>query len=266
MDAFGVPPKRMLEILELMEALSTLLVFSLDSTSSVTSAGASCSEGSVSSSFCESRELVEAFLLAVDTRELTEAFFELADAFLELAEARAEIGCGPPSSSSSVTASTVLLSATAASFSLLSWPKSESGERVSVTVLFLKTRVSYSWVDAPELADARFELVFAFVSSAASSIFELVDGDLGDEESPNSMAEMRELTEAFLELAEGLPFWETSASSSSDTESKLPLSGVSASAGVVVEDPNISDEIRELIEALADGAFGASSASSLSWV
>lgn len=268
-DAFGVPPKRILEILELMEALSTLLVFSLDSISSVTSAGASSSAASISSSFCESRELVEAFLLAVDTRELTEAFFELADAFLELAEARAETGCAPLSSSSSVRAAAVLLSAAAASFSSSSCPNSESGERVSVTVLFLKTRVSYSSVDVPELADARFELVSAFVSSAASSIFELVDGDLGDEESPNSMAEMRELTEAFLELAEGLPdaFWETSASSSSDTESKLTLSGVSASAGVgVAEAPNIRDEIRELIEALAAVTFGASSASSVSWV
>ena len=104
-------------------------------------------------------------------------------------------------------------------------------------------------------------------SSAASSVFELVDVDLGEEEPPNSMAEMRELTEAFLELAEGLAdaFWETSASSSSDTESKLtPRSGVSASAGVGVEAPNISDEMRELIEALA--GVGASSASSLSWV
>ena len=110
------------------------------------------------------------------------------------------------------------------------------------------------------------ELVFGFVSSAASSIFELVDGDLGDEESPNNMEEIRELTEAFFELAEGLPagFWETSASSSSDTESKLTLSGVSAWAGVGVEAPNISDEIRELIEALVDVAFGATSASSLS--
>merc|ERR1719500_2110652 len=143
-DAFGVPPKRMLEILELMEALSTLLVFSLDSTSSVTSAGASSSADSISSSFCEILELVEAFLLAVDTRELTEAFFELAEAFLELAEARAETGCGPLSSSSSVRAGAALLSAAAASFSSSSCPNSESGERVSATVLFLKTRVSYS--------------------------------------------------------------------------------------------------------------------------
>ena len=143
-DAFGVPPKRMLEILELMEALSTLLVCSLVSISSVTSAGASSSADSISSSFLETRELVEAFLLAIDTRELTEAFFELADAFLEVAEARAETGWGPLSSSSSVRAAAVLLSAAGASFSLSSWPNSESGERVSVTVLFLKTRVSYS--------------------------------------------------------------------------------------------------------------------------
>ena len=144
-----------------------------------------------------------------------------------------------------------------------------NGCRITITrrlVLLLKTRVSYSSADVPELADARFELVFAFVSSAASSILELVDGDLGDEESPNSIAEMRELTEAFLELAETFPFWETSASSSSDTESRLTLSGVSASTGVGVDAPNISDEIRELIEALADVAFGASSASSVIWV
>ena len=50
------------------------------------------STDSISSSFCERRELVEAFLLANDTRELTDAFLELADAFLELAEARVETG------------------------------------------------------------------------------------------------------------------------------------------------------------------------------
>ena len=210
-DALGVPPKRILEILELMEALSTLLVLSLDSISSVTSAGASSSGDSISSSsFWESLELVEAFLLAIDTRELTEAFFELAEAFLELAEAflelaeaRAETGDGPISSSSSVRAGAALLSA--ASFSLSSWPSSDTGARVSVTVRFLKTSVSYSSVvEVPELADARLELVSAIVSSAASSFFELVDGDLGDAESPKIKAEMRELTEAFLELAEGL--------------------------------------------------------------
>lgn len=92
-EALGVPPKSMFEILELIEALSTLLVLSVDSTSSVTSAGASSSSlDSINSSFCERRELVEAFLLANDTRELTEAFLELADAFLELAEARVETG------------------------------------------------------------------------------------------------------------------------------------------------------------------------------
>ena len=91
-EALGVPPKSMFEILELIEALSTLLVLSVDSTSSVTSAGASSSTDSISSSFCERRELVEAFLLANDTRELTDAFLELADAFLELAEARVETG------------------------------------------------------------------------------------------------------------------------------------------------------------------------------
>ena len=93
-EALGVPPKSMFEILELIEALSTLLVLSEDSTSSVTSAGASSSSStdSTSSSFCERRELVEAFLLANDTRELTDAFLELADAFLELAEARVETG------------------------------------------------------------------------------------------------------------------------------------------------------------------------------
>ena len=91
-EALGVPPKSMFEILELIEALSTLLVLSVDSTSLVTSAGASSSTDSISSSFCERRELVEAFLLANDTRELTDAFLELADAFLELAEARVETG------------------------------------------------------------------------------------------------------------------------------------------------------------------------------
>ena len=87
--------------------------------------------------------------------------------------------------------------------------------------------MSYSSVvDLPELADARFELVSALVFSAASSILELVDGGFEEDDPPKSMEEMRELTEAFLELAEGLVL-ETSASSSSETASKLALSGAS---------------------------------------
>lgn len=126
--------------------------------------------------------------------------------------------------------------------------------------------MSYSSVvDLPELADARFELVSALVFSTASSILELVDGGFEEDDPPKSMEEMRELTEAFLELAEGLVL-ETSASSSSETASKLALSGASVSAGVGVEVPKISEEILELIEALAEAAFGAASASSLSWV
>ena len=85
--------------------------------------------------------------------------------------------------------------------------------------------MSYSWVvDVPELAEARFELVSTLVFS--TSILELVDGGFEDDDPPKSMEEMRELTEAFLELAEGLVL-ETSASSSSETASKLALSGTS---------------------------------------
>ena len=121
----------------------------------------------------------------------------------------------------------MLLSAAGASFSLSSWPSSESGERVSVTVLLLRTNVSYSSVvDLPELANARFELVSALLFSSVSSILELVDGGFEEDDPPKSMEEMRELTEAFLELAEGLVL-ETSASSSSETASKLALSGAS---------------------------------------
>ena len=121
----------------------------------------------------------------------------------------------------------MLLSAAGASFSSSSRPSSESGERVSVTVLLLRTNVSYSWVlDLPELADARFELDSALAFSSVSSILELVDAGFEGDDPPKSMEEMRELTEAFLELAEGLVL-ETSASSSSETASKLALSGTS---------------------------------------
>lgn len=147
-----------------------------------------------------------------------------------------------------------------------SCPRSSIGESVSVTVRLLSSRVSnlFSSFSSASLA-----------STVPLSALELDEVVFSGAASPNRMDEIRELTEAFLELTETRELAEALAdalggkisSSSSETASRLvstlELTDVSLAG---VEDPKMREDILELMDALAAGASGAVSESSLSWV